>query len=75
MNDRLNISGLAKGGGKGYGSVEVVTLDDPNGNKAVGHPAGEIGEVFDVTVTANHNFGGPAVTGQPFVIPGMFSKS
>ena len=47
---------------QGFGSVEVVTAE--------GH--GQIGDVFDVTVTAKQNYGGQ-VTGQPFIIPGKFN--
>lgn len=48
---------------QGFGSVEVVTAE--------GH--GQIGDVFDVTVTAKQHYGGQT-TGQPFIIPGMLFR-
>ncbi|CAG7832829.1 unnamed protein product [Allacma fusca] len=60
LNDALPHSKKqSTGGNQGYGSVEVVTAVE-------GH--GQIGDIFDVTVTAKQHYGGQA-TGQPFIIP------
>jgi len=55
------------GSQSGFGSVQVVPPDH-HGHEGNGGGE-EIGQVFDVTVTAQQNYGGQA-TVQPFQIPG-----
>lgn len=59
--------GPASSDPKGYGSVEVVTVDE------TGMVDGKVGEIFDVTVTAKQSFGGK-VTGQPFQVAGKIKN-
>jgi hypothetical protein len=54
-------------GAQGVGSVEVVTaLDGQQGLPG----EGQIGEIFDVTVTAKQSYGGQSTAGHALVVPG-----
>src|SRR5437868_3717242 len=51
-------------GGQGVGSVEVVTaLEGQQGIPG----EGQVGEIFDVTVTAKQSYGGESTAGHPLV--------